>query len=51
MPNELDRQYDRILAEVIGPGGRLVIGSDEQGRAIVDNLPATLPNSFAPSVR
>jgi acyl-CoA synthetase (AMP-forming)/AMP-acid ligase II len=46
MPNELDRQYDRILAEVTGPGGRLVIGRDEQGRAIVDNLPATLPEFF-----
>jgi acyl-CoA synthetase (AMP-forming)/AMP-acid ligase II len=46
MPNELDRQYDRILAEVTGPGGRVVIGRDEQGRAIVDNLPATLPLFF-----
>ena len=46
MPNDLDRQYDRILAEVTGPGGRLVIGSDEQARAIVDNFPATLPEFF-----
>ena len=46
MPNELDRQYDRILADVTGPGGRLVIGHDEHGRAIVDNLPATLPEFF-----
>ena len=46
MPNELDRQYDRILADVTGPGGRLVIGSDEQGRAIVTNFPSTLPEFF-----
>ena len=39
MPSELDRRYDDVLAEVIGPGGRLVIGHDEQGRAIVDNFP------------
>jgi long-chain acyl-CoA synthetase len=46
MPNELDRQYDRILAEVTGAGGRLVIGHDERGQAIVDNFPATLPEFF-----
>jgi acyl-CoA synthetase (AMP-forming)/AMP-acid ligase II len=46
MPNELDRQFDRILAEVTGPGGRLSIGSDEHGRAIVTNFPATLPEFF-----
>src|SRR4051812_10232335 len=46
MPNDLDRQYDRVLADVIGPGGRLVIGHDDQGRAIVTNLPATLPEFF-----
>jgi acyl-CoA synthetase (AMP-forming)/AMP-acid ligase II len=31
---------------VIGPGGRLVIGKDELGRAIVENFPATLPGFF-----
>src|SRR6476659_9341863 len=46
MPSELDRRYDEALAKVIGPGGRLVIGNDEQGRAIVDNFPATLPGLF-----
>ena len=46
MPSELDRRYDEVLAELIGPGGRLVIEHDEQGRAIVDNLPATLPGLF-----
>jgi acyl-CoA synthetase (AMP-forming)/AMP-acid ligase II len=46
MPNELDRQFDRILAEVTGPGGRLAVGADEHGRAIVTNFPATLPEFF-----
>jgi acyl-CoA synthetase (AMP-forming)/AMP-acid ligase II len=44
--NELDRRYDEGLARVIGPGGRLVIGEDELGRAIVTNFPATLPVFF-----
>jgi len=46
MPSELDRRYDRVLAELMAPGGRLVVGADEQGRAIVDNFPATLPSLF-----
>ena len=46
MLTELDRRYDDLLAEVTGPGGRLVIGADERGRAIVTNFPATLPALF-----
>jgi long-chain acyl-CoA synthetase len=46
MPNELDRRFDEELARVVGPGGRLVIGKDELGRAIVTNFPATLPQFF-----
>src|SRR5215210_303499 len=46
MPSELDRRYDETLDEIVGPGGRLVLGRDEQGRAIVDNFPATLPALF-----
>ena len=46
MPNELDRRFDEELAEVTGPGGRLVIGQDELGRGIVTNFPATLPAFF-----
>ncbi|WP_395001399.1 class I adenylate-forming enzyme family protein [Sphingomonas sp.] len=46
MRSELDRKFDETLAEVIGPGGRVVIGHDEQGRAIATNLPATLPGLF-----
>jgi long-chain acyl-CoA synthetase len=46
MPSELDRRFDEEFARVTGPGGRLVIGRDELGRAIVENLPATLPAFF-----
>jgi acyl-CoA synthetase (AMP-forming)/AMP-acid ligase II len=46
MPNELDRRFDEELARVVGPGGRLIIGNDELGRAIVTNFPATLPEFF-----
>ena len=46
MPNELDRRFDEELARVTGPGGRLTIGRDDLGRAIVTNFPATLPAFF-----
>ena len=43
MASELDQKFDATLAAVVGPGGRLIIGEDEQGRAIVANFPATIP--------
>ena len=46
MRSELDRRFDDMLAMVTGPGGRLVLGQDEQGRAIVTNFPPTLPSLF-----
>ncbi len=46
MPSELDRKYDAVLAAVTGPGGRIAIGADAEGRAIVTNFPATLPSFF-----
>jgi len=46
MLTELDRRFDAELGRVTGPGGRLVIGRDELGRAIVTNFPATLPEFF-----
>jgi acyl-CoA synthetase (AMP-forming)/AMP-acid ligase II len=46
MRTELDRKYSEKLAETIGPGGRLVLGKDDEGRAIVTNFPATLPSLF-----
>jgi acyl-CoA synthetase (AMP-forming)/AMP-acid ligase II len=35
-----------MLGAVTGPGGRVVLGRDEEGRVIVTNLPATLPGLF-----
>jgi long-chain acyl-CoA synthetase len=46
MQSELDRRFDEELARVVGPGGRLAIGRDEFGCAIVTNFPATLPEFF-----
>lgn len=46
MSNELDRRFDEELAKVTGPGGRLTIDNDADGRAIVANLPPTLPAFF-----
>src|SRR4028119_1704984 len=46
MPSELDRKFDAVLAAVIGEGGRVQIGRDEAGRAIVTNFPPTLPALF-----
>jgi acyl-CoA synthetase (AMP-forming)/AMP-acid ligase II len=46
MPSALDRKFDAVLEKVIGEGGRIQIGRDEQGRAIVTNLPPTLPSLF-----
>jgi acyl-CoA synthetase (AMP-forming)/AMP-acid ligase II len=46
MASDLDRKVDETLAAVTGPGGRIVIARDEQGRAIVANLPPTLPGLF-----
>ena len=44
--SELDRKYDAVMAAVTGPGGRVVLDKDEQGRTIVANFPATLPLFF-----
>jgi len=46
MASDLDRKVDEMLASLTGPGGRVVIGHDEQGRVIVANLPGTLPGFF-----
>jgi acyl-CoA synthetase (AMP-forming)/AMP-acid ligase II len=43
MRTDLDRRFDEELTRVTGPGGRLEIGHDELGRAIVANFPATVP--------
>ncbi len=46
MPSMLDRKYDAVLEKVIGEGGRVQIGRDADGRAIVANFPPTLPMLF-----
>ena len=46
MASDLDRKFDETLAAITGPGGRIVIDRDQLGRAIVSNLPATLPSLF-----
>jgi acyl-CoA synthetase (AMP-forming)/AMP-acid ligase II len=46
LPSELDRRFDAVHAAVTGPGGRIQFGRDEEGRAIVTNLPPTLPFLF-----
>jgi long-chain acyl-CoA synthetase len=43
---DLDRKFDAVLAAVIGPGGRVVLEQDPEGRAIVANFPPTLPLFF-----
>ncbi|MFN3387497.1 MAG: class I adenylate-forming enzyme family protein [Allosphingosinicella sp.] len=46
MPSELDRKFDAVMAAVTGPGGRIALGKDDEGRTIVTNLPPTLPGLF-----
>ncbi len=46
MGSELDRKIDSMVAAVTGPGGPIQIGTDPEGRAIVTNLPPTLPMFF-----
>ena len=43
---DLDRKFDAVLAAVTGPGGRVILERDDEGRAIVGNFPATLPLFF-----
>jgi acyl-CoA synthetase (AMP-forming)/AMP-acid ligase II len=43
---ELDRKFDALMGEITGPGGRITIERDPEGRAIVANFPATLPQFF-----
>src|SRR5437868_11682600 len=46
MLSELDRRFDEELARVTGPGGKIELTRDEQGRAIAAKLPPTLPGLF-----
>jgi long-chain acyl-CoA synthetase len=47
MPSELDRRFDRKLAEVNGPGGPVQLARDDKGQAIVANFPPTVPGLLA----
>ena len=44
--SELDRKYDAVMAAVTGPGGRVILDKDAEGRTIVANFPSTLPLLF-----
>jgi acyl-CoA synthetase (AMP-forming)/AMP-acid ligase II len=47
MPSDLDLKFDAVLTAVTKPAeGRIQVGRDTQGRAIVTNLPPTLPMLF-----
>ena len=46
MPSALDQAYEKVLAAASGPGGRLVLGENADGRTIVSNFPPTLPMMF-----
>ena len=46
MLSDLDRRFDEVLARVTGPGGKIELTRDEQGRAIPAKLPPTLPGLF-----
>ncbi len=43
MLSELDRRYDAAIAAVTGPGGKVEVRPDEQGRMIPAQLPGALP--------
>ena len=43
---DLDRKFDAVMAAVTGPGGRVILQKDSEGRTIVGNFPATLPLFF-----
>ena len=44
--SELDRKFDAVMSVITGPGGRVILDKDEQGRTVVANFPATLPLFF-----
>src|SRR5690349_6656080 len=41
--SDLDQRFDEMLAQLTGPGGRLVVEKDAKGQAIVANFPETIP--------
>jgi acyl-CoA synthetase (AMP-forming)/AMP-acid ligase II len=43
---ELDRKFDAVMTAITGPGGRVILDKDADGRTIVGNFPSTLPLFF-----
>jgi long-chain acyl-CoA synthetase len=43
MPSTLDLQFDAMLGRLTGSGGQMILDHDDQGRVIVGNFPATVP--------
>ena len=46
MPSDLDRRFDKAMAETIAPGEPLAATRDENGRMVITGLPSTLPGFF-----
>jgi long-chain acyl-CoA synthetase len=46
MLNALDRKIEQMKGVVSGPEGMFKLGTDGQGRTVVENLPPTLPMFF-----
>ena len=46
MPSDLDRRFDKAMADTIVPGEPLAAARDENGRMVVTGLPSTLPGFF-----
>ena len=46
MPSDLDRRFDKAMAETVAPGEPLAATRDEHGRMVVTGLPPTLPGYF-----
>lgn len=46
MPSDLDRRFDKAMAETIAPGEPLAATRDTQGRMVIAGLPSTLPEFF-----
>ena len=46
MPSDLDRRFEKAMAETIAPGEPLAATRDENGRMVVVGLPSTLPGFF-----
>ena len=46
MPSDLDRRFDKAMAETIAPGEPLAATRNAEGRMVIVGLPSTLPGFF-----